>query len=101
MSRTTLRSRGQVTLPADVRRALHVDEGDDIAFTVTDDNTVIMHGLTTIPADQAWFWREEWQAGEQEASEDIAAGRVERFANAEEMFTAWDRERGLDDGSDV
>ena len=28
------------------------------------------------PDDQSWFWTEEWQAMEQEADLDIAAGRV-------------------------
>ena len=26
--------------------------------------------------DQSWFWTEEWQAGEREADEDLAAGRI-------------------------
>lgn len=29
--------------------------------------------------DQDWFWTPEWQAGELEASVDIAAGRVQFF----------------------
>lgn len=37
--------------------------------------------------EQAWFWTPEWQAGEREADEDIAAGRYERYHSMEE-FTA-------------
>ena len=29
-----------------------------------------------VPADQAWFFTAEWQAGERAADADIAAGRV-------------------------
>ncbi|MEO8612977.1 MAG: hypothetical protein ABI690_34105 [Chloroflexota bacterium] len=29
--------------------------------------------------EQAYFWSEEWQTGEHETDEDIAAGRVETF----------------------
>jgi hypothetical protein len=36
--------------------------------------------------DQAWFWTEEWQAGEREAEEDIRAGRVKGFDTMEELL---------------
>jgi hypothetical protein len=36
--------------------------------------------------DQAWFWTEEWQAGEREADADIAAGRVTRFHSDEDFL---------------
>lgn len=39
-----------------------------------------------IDATQAWFWKSDWQAGEREASEDIAAGRVASFASDEEFL---------------
>ncbi|MDR7087602.1 hypothetical protein J2X11_002441 [Aeromicrobium panaciterrae] len=39
-----------------------------------------------IPADQAWFWSEPWQRGEREASDDLAAGRVESFKNSESFL---------------
>jgi len=78
MTRATLRSKGQLTLPADVREALHVEDGDDIEFELTAEG-VLIRGLKMIPADQAWFWTESWQAGEREASADIAAGRGEQF----------------------
>lgn len=74
-SRAPVRNRWQVTLPHEVRKALHVQPGDDVEFEVAEDGTVQVRGLKSIPADQAWFWTEEWQAGEREADEDIAAGR--------------------------
>ncbi|MFN2615964.1 MAG: AbrB/MazE/SpoVT family DNA-binding domain-containing protein [Thermoleophilaceae bacterium] len=85
-SRSTLRSRGQLTVPADVRAALHVGEGDDVEFDVTKDGTVVLRGLKAIPADQAWFWTPEWQAGERAASKEIAAGRGAVFDDAESFI---------------
>ena len=76
MARSRLREKGQITVPAEVRAALRVDEGDEVEFTVTPDGAVLLRGLKTIPADQAWFWTTTWQAGELEASQDIAAGRM-------------------------
>lgn len=44
-----------------------------------------------IDPDSAYFWTREWQAGECEADEDIRAGRVTRFDNADEGIQyLWD-----------
>lgn len=88
MARTTLRDKGQLTLPREIRDALHVDPGDEIVFEVIGEDTVVVRGMKMIPADQAWFWTESWLAGEREASEDITAGRVEAFDSADDMFKA-------------
>jgi hypothetical protein len=40
----------------------------------------------TGPADQAWFWTPEWQAGEREATAQIAAGDVEVFDTIEALL---------------
>jgi hypothetical protein len=36
--------------------------------------------------DQAWFWSEEWQAGEREAETDIGAGRVQVFDSMTDLL---------------
>lgn len=74
MSRATIRGKGQVTLPADIRAHLHLSEGDGLEFTIAPDGGVSVNGTTTIPSDQTWFWTERWQAGEREASGHIARG---------------------------
>jgi antitoxin PrlF len=92
MPRVTLRPKGQLTLPAEIREALHVAEGDEIEFDVAEDGVVVMRGLKVIPADQAWFWTPEWQKGEREADEEAKAGRSRYFGSAEEMFAAFGAE---------
>jgi bifunctional DNA-binding transcriptional regulator/antitoxin component of YhaV-PrlF toxin-antitoxin module len=81
----TLRARGQLTLPLEVREALHVDSGDEILFEVAD-NVVVLHAGTWIPRDQAWFWTDDWQAGEAEASDDLRTGRTRIAKTADEFF---------------
>jgi AbrB family looped-hinge helix DNA binding protein len=39
MSTARVTSKGQVTIPADVRRALKIDQGDDLAFEVTSERS--------------------------------------------------------------
>ncbi len=75
-TRARLRHKGQVTLPPEVRAALHVAEGDEVEFTVTESGDVVLRGMTAVPADQRWFWTEQWQEGEREAA--IQKGRGHR-----------------------
>ncbi|MGH3851974.1 MAG: AbrB/MazE/SpoVT family DNA-binding domain-containing protein [Pseudonocardiaceae bacterium] len=81
-----MRTKAQLTLPPEVRDALHVREGDEVEFTITEAGDVLLRGMTSVPADQSWFWELEWQAGEREASEQIKAGDVEVFDDVEAMF---------------
>jgi antitoxin PrlF len=90
MTRTMVRPKGQITLPTEVRKALHVEEGDDVAFIINDDGTVTLTGLKSIPADQAWFWTEEWQAGEREASLQLAGGAGTVYESADEFLDSLD-----------
>jgi len=87
---TTIRSKGQITIPRPIRQALGVEEGDLVEFDVTPDGTVTLRGMKMVPADQAWFWTPEWQAGEREADADIAAGRTEYFDSDEAFLAALD-----------
>jgi len=45
--------------------------------------------------DQAWFWSEYWQTLEDEAEEDIAAGRVFTFDDLESALKALERESAV------
>ncbi|GAQ53671.1 AbrB/MazE/SpoVT family DNA-binding domain-containing protein [Streptomyces acidiscabies] len=83
----SVREKGQLTLPVGVREALGVSPGDELEFEINDAGVVEVHGLRKIRTDQAWFWTERWQAGEREASEDIAAGRTTRHEDVDDMFT--------------
>ncbi len=89
-ARARVRPKAQLTLPEEIRRALHIGEGDEVEFTVHDDGTVTIRGYVSIPTDQAWFFTPEWLAGEREADEQIAAGRGTVHESAEDMFAHLD-----------
>ncbi|MGH3220011.1 MAG: AbrB/MazE/SpoVT family DNA-binding domain-containing protein [Streptosporangiaceae bacterium] len=89
-ARVKVRPKAQLTLPEEIRHALHIGEGDEVEFTVHDDGTVTIRGYVSIPTDQAWFFTPEWLAGEREADEDMAAGRGTVHESAEDMFTHLD-----------
>lgn len=90
--RARVRPKGQITLPPEVREELRIKEGDEVQFELGPDGVITLRGMVTVPADQAWFWTPEWQAGEREADEDIRAGRVRTFHDIDEMFDAMDQE---------
>ena len=88
--RVKVRPKAQLTLPEEIRRALHIGEGDEVEFAVQEDGTVTIRGYISIPTDQAWFFTPEWLAGEREADEDIAAQRGTVHESAEDMFAHLD-----------
>ncbi|HZU72229.1 MAG TPA: AbrB/MazE/SpoVT family DNA-binding domain-containing protein [Acidimicrobiales bacterium] len=87
MARTTVRAKGQVTLPEEIRKAARLEEGDLLDAVVTDEG-ILLRPQKVIDATQAWFWTPEWQAGEREVDADLAAGRGEVFESGEELLEA-------------
>ena len=85
-ARVKVRPKAQLTLPEEIRRAMHIREGDEVEFAVHDDGTITVRGFVSVPTDQAWFFTREWLAGEQEADEEIAAGRGVSHSSVEAMF---------------
>jgi AbrB family looped-hinge helix DNA binding protein len=87
---STLRARGAVTIPQEVRDRLDLAEGDQLIVTVEDDR-IVLTPTSLIPDDQAWFWAPEWQAREREADEDLARGGPGTvFASGEEFLAFLD-----------
>jgi antitoxin PrlF len=86
MARTTLRAKGQLTLPDEIRRTAKLQEGDLIEVEVTEMGEVILRPLATVDRSQAWFWTPEWQAGEREASEQARRGEGERFETGRDFL---------------
>ncbi|HEX7611671.1 MAG TPA: hypothetical protein VF371_02770 [Candidatus Limnocylindrales bacterium] len=87
----TVQARGTVALPADLRRRLHLDQKDSqIKLIEHEDGRVELLPVVAVPADQAWFWTNRWQAMEREADADIAAGRNTIVEGADELIAHLD-----------
>ena len=85
MARTTLRAKGQLTLPEEIRSAAHLEEGDLLDAEITQDG-ILLRPQKIIDSTQAWFWTPEWQSGEREADSDRTAGRVRTFDSGEALI---------------
>jgi len=87
----TVQSRGTVALPAELRRKLHLDQGDaQIKLIEGDDGRIELLPVVAVRADQAWFWTDRWQTMEREADADIAAGRATVVEGADELIAHLD-----------
>lgn len=83
----TLQARGTVALPADLRRRLRLDGPDaQVQLIEHDDGRLELRPVVTVPADQAWFWTDRWQAMERDADADVAAGRLAIVEGADELI---------------
>lgn len=96
-TRVKVRAKAQLTLPDEIRRALHIDEGDEVEFAVHDDGTITVRGYVSIPTDQAWFFTPDWLAGEREADHEIEEGRGTVHESPGEMFNHLDTLGSADD----
>lgn len=84
-----VQKKGGVVLPPDIRKRLHLDTpGAQVEILEREDGVLELRAHVAVPTDQAWFWTDEWQAGEHEVDEQVAAGQVITYESAED-FTAY------------
>ncbi len=55
MSQSTITSKGQITIPKDVRDILHLESGSKVDFLINDDGEAIMRPLSKTPDDVFGF----------------------------------------------
>lgn len=89
MSRVVVRGKGQITIPSDIRKAAHLEEGDSLELEIVAEG-VLLKPRKQIDATQAWYWTPAWQAGEREAADDLAAGRSRVFESSEDFLASLD-----------
>ncbi|MFZ5851911.1 MAG: AbrB/MazE/SpoVT family DNA-binding domain-containing protein [Actinomycetota bacterium] len=83
--------RGVIALPAELRQRLHLDEpGAQLEITERPDGVLELRPALPVPADQAWFWTEQWQRREREVDEHVTAGRVDVYEGAEDFLAHLD-----------
>jgi AbrB family looped-hinge helix DNA binding protein len=92
----SIQARGNLVLPAEIRKRYHLDEpGAQVEVVEREDGVIELRPHVAVPADQAWFWTDRWQKMEREVDEHVNAGRVSVSDGPEEFFA--DLDRGLTD----
>ena len=86
---TYVRTKGQVTIPADVRRAVQLEEGDPLEVEVVAEG-ILLRPQKVIDATQAWFWSRAWQERIRRSVEQVEGGLGERSDTDEDFLAALD-----------
>lgn len=81
---TQMTPEGAITIPKGLRDRAPATELYEI--TLREDGVFELRPRPEIDPDQAWFWTPEWQEGERLVDEEYAAGRWERFDDAESFI---------------
>ena len=80
----------QVTLPASVRKKIHLKVGDLVQVEATEDG-ILLRPVETVDRAQTWFWSAGWQAEERKVQEDIRKGRLKTSKNVETFLKDLER----------
>jgi antitoxin PrlF len=91
LRRATIRPKGQLTIPAEIREAAHLEEGDLVEVEIVPEG-ILLRPRKVIDSTQAWFWTSKWQAGEAEAAAEIARGQGRAFTSGEDFLASFDRD---------
>lgn len=82
---TTVRTKGQVTIPAEIRKAAHLEEGDPVEVEIVEEG-ILLRPRKVVDSTQAWFWSAAWQSLEREVDELVAEGSIIESEGPDEFF---------------
>lgn len=73
----TVQGRGTLALPPSLRKRYHLDRrGAQVEITEREDGVLELRPTMAVPARDAWFWDERWQAAEREVDGHVDRGEV-------------------------
>lgn len=75
---------GQLTVPTQIRKILHIKDGDFVRFDVKDTH-LIMTPVSVVDKDQSYFFSEKWQKAVKESEEAIQKGRFVKYNSAQKL----------------
>lgn len=78
-----IQKRGTIALPPEMRARLGLDQPGAQVEIVERDGEIVLRPHVPVPADQAWFWRADWQSLEREADAQSRGGAGETFEDVD------------------
>ena len=75
MSEATMTSKGQVTIPADIRKSMRLQAGERVVFTQLEDGTTVLRAKTRSILDLKGFLKPVAQKGAKVSIRDMNIGR--------------------------
>ncbi|MEI6513183.1 MAG: AbrB/MazE/SpoVT family DNA-binding domain-containing protein [bacterium] len=86
-----LRKNAQLTLPSQIRKAVHLDDGDVLDCEVRD-GQIVLTPKKIVDKQDSWLWSRQWQKDEAEAQSDIGTGNVKEFENVDDLIAHLNKE---------
>jgi antitoxin PrlF len=83
----TIRRHGQLTIPAGVRRAAALDEGDEVEFEVTEQG-ILLRRVEFADRDPWYYGTPGWEEGLKRALAEVEAGQTTYHDSDEEFLAA-------------
>ena len=80
-----LRKNAQLTLPANIRKSAHLEDGDILDCEVRD-GQIVLTPKKLIDKRDTWFWTSEWQQAEAQAQKDIQEGNIRQFESVDDLL---------------
>ena len=74
----------QITIPAALRKRLHIRVGSLLGFCL-ENNAVVIKPQTMVDEEQTWFWSKQWQEGEKEVDQAKKKNHTRAFTSLAEM----------------
>jgi AbrB family looped-hinge helix DNA binding protein len=84
---TTLRRKGYLTIPAEIRRAAKLEEGDELEIEIVDDGLFIRRH--DVDRDPPYYGTPEWDAKVKEALDAVEAGETVYYDSDEEFLASF------------
>ncbi len=66
------------------------EPGAQVKVVERDDGVIELHPHVPVPADQAWFWAQRWQAREREVEAQVEAGDTMTHDSADDLLVHLD-----------
>lgn len=85
MKAVTISSKGQISIPKEVRETLHIKKGDQLTFRV-EGGKIILEPVMNIPRSQAWFWTKEVQSKIQKSERDFETGNFKSYKSIDDLI---------------
>jgi AbrB family looped-hinge helix DNA binding protein len=82
---TEIRTRSQITIPADIIKKLNLKQGDTLDVDV-DGEKIILRPVIAIPKEQSYFWSSEWQEEEKQVQADIKNNKINSAGTKDDLF---------------
>jgi len=83
---------GQLTIPARIRKILHLHDGDLVKFAL-EDNHLVITPVTVIDKGQEYFYTKEVQEEVKKSEALVKKGRVKKYTSADSII----KDLGLED----